>query len=79
MDTRAKSRGAHAGPLEDRASFPLLAELALALPWKMVQATRAFLGPAARRPGRDGINMLSMSGAWLIQYEEARGKQGDAL
>lgn len=77
MDTRAKSRGAHARPLEDQPSFPPLAELALALPWKMVQTTRAFLRPAATRPGRDGINMLSMSGAWLIQYEEACGKQGD--
>jgi hypothetical protein len=79
MDTR--SRGAHARPLEvaDQASFPLLAELALALPWKMVLATRALLRPAGIRPDRDGINMASMSGAWLIQYADTCGKQGDLL
>ena len=78
MDTRAESKGAHAGPLEveDQASFPPLAELALALPWKMVHAARAFLRPAATGPGRDCINTPPMSGAWLIQYEVACGKQG---
>lgn len=81
MDTRAESRGAHARPLEvaDQASFPLLAELALALPWKMVHATRAFLRSAATRSGRDSINTPSMSGAWLIQYAVTCGKQGDPL
>jgi hypothetical protein len=81
MDTRAESRGADARPLEgaDQAPFPLLAELALALPWKMVHATRALLRPAGIRPGRDGINMASMSGAWLIQYADTCGKQGDPL
>ena len=83
MDTGAErlSRGAHAGSLEaeNRAALPPLAELAFALPWKMVHATRAFLRSAATRPGRDCINMPRMSDGWLIQYEEACGKQGDTL
>jgi hypothetical protein len=84
MDTGAErrlSRGAHGRSLEveNPASLPPLAELALALPWKMVHATRAFLRPAATRPGRDCINMPRMSGDWLIQYEEACAKQGDTL
>ena len=78
MGTKAESR-AHAGSLEveDQASFPPLAELALALPWKIVHATRAFLRRAATTPSRDGVTMPLMSGAWLSQYEVACGKQGD--
>jgi hypothetical protein len=80
MDTRAKS-SPHARPFEvkDQASFPPLTELALALPWKLVHATCAFLRPMVTRPRRDCINMPLMSGAWLIQYAETCGKQGDAL
>ena len=77
MGTR-ESR-AHAGPLkvEDQGLFPPLSELALALPWKMVHATWCFIRPAVVRLDRGGIIMPSMSGAWLIQYKAACGKQGD--
>jgi hypothetical protein len=80
MGTRAKS-SAHTRPLavEDQASFPPLTELALALPWKMVHATCAFLRPTVTRPRRDCINMPLMSGGWLSQYAVACGKQGDTL
>jgi hypothetical protein len=83
MDTRAQrrlSRGAHASSLEveDQASFPSLTELALALPWKMAQAAPAFLRAVATRLTGDGIDVSPMSAAWLIEYEAACGKQGDA-
>lgn len=64
---------------EYRTTIPPLTELALALPWKIVHATRAFLRPAVTRPRRDCINMPLMSGAWLSQYAETCGKQGDTL
>jgi hypothetical protein len=60
------------------ASFPSLTELSLALPWKMAQAVPAFLRVWATRLRGDGIDVPPMSAAWLVQYEVASGKQGDA-
>lgn len=77
MGTRESRAPARPLEVEDQPSFPPLAELALALPWKMVHTTRAFLRSATIRLDRGGIIMASMSGAWLIQYEAACGKQGD--
>jgi len=61
--------------MEPRA-FQSLTELPLALPSKIVEAVVAFF--TTTRPGSSRIKVLPMSGAWLVQYEVAYGKHGDA-
>lgn len=62
-----------------QASSPSLAELALALPWKMAQAVSGFLQPEATQPGGDGICIPLMSDDWLRQHQADCDKCGDVL
>jgi hypothetical protein len=63
--------------LEDQNSLLPRAELVLALPKKVVHATRALLQALSIGARRNRINLSPMSDNWLIESELTSRKQGD--
>jgi hypothetical protein len=77
MSDRFRAAPDEAFRTEARVQFPILVELALALPWGMVGAAHTLRQRVAARRRNLIIAVPRLSDRWLVQYNTDHGKHCD--